>query len=66
MSNLEELEHRIQNLPTNELVKFREWFIEFDDLLWDKQLEADSKAGKLHGLVSEALVDYEAGKAREI
>ena len=66
MSNLEELEHRIQNLPTNELVKFREWFIEFDHLLWDKQLEADSKAGKLHGLVSEALVDYEAGKAREI
>ncbi len=66
MSNLEELEHRIQNLPTNELAKFREWFIEFDHLLWDKQLEADSKAGKLHGLVSEALVDYKAGKAREI
>ena len=66
MSNLEELEHRIQNLPTNELAKFREWFIEFDHLLWDKQLEADSKAGKLHGLVSEALVDYQAGKAREI
>ena len=66
MSNLEELEHRIQNLPTNELVKFREWFIEFDHLLWDKQLETDSKAGKLHGLVSEALADYQAGKAREI
>ena len=66
MSNLEELEHRIQNLPTNELAKFREWFIEFDNLLWDKQLEADSKAGKLHGLVAEALVDYQAGKAREI
>ena len=66
MSNLEELEHRIQNLPTNELAKFREWFIEFDHLLWDKQLEADSKAGKLHGLVSGALADYQAGKAREI
>ncbi len=66
MSNLEELEHRIQNLPTNELAKFRERFIEFDHLIWDKQLEADSKAGKLRGLVSEALVDYQTGKAREI
>ena len=66
MSNLEELEHRIQNLPANELAKFREWFFEFDHLLWDKQIEGDSKTGKLHGLVSEALVDYEAGKAREI
>lgn len=53
MSDLEELEHKIQNLPTEELSKFRAWFIEFDHLLWDKQIEADSKAGKLHGLVSE-------------
>ena len=66
MSDLEKLEIKIKNLPTEELSKFRAWFIEFDHLLWDKQLEGDSKAGKLHGLVSEALVDYQAGKAREI
>ena len=66
MNDLEELEHRIQNLPTNDLAKFREWFIKFDHLVWDKQIEADSKAGKLHGLVSEALADYQPGKAREI
>jgi len=48
------------------LAKFREWFIKFDHLLWDRQIEADAKAGKLRGLVSEALVDYQAGKAREI
>lgn len=55
MSNLEELEQKIQNLPAEELAKFRAWFIEFDHLIWDKQIEADSKAGKLQGLVSEAL-----------
>lgn len=66
MSDLEELEHKIKNLPTEDLSKFRAWFIEFDQLLWDKQIEADSRAGKLQGLVSEALVDYRAGKAREI
>ena len=29
MSDLEELEHKIQNLPVEELSKFRAWFIEF-------------------------------------
>ena len=66
MSELEELEHKIQNLSIEELSKFRAWFIEFDHLLWDKQIEADSKAGKLHGLISEARADYQAGKARKI
>lgn len=66
MSDLEELEHRIQNLPADELAKFRAWFIEYDHLIWDRQIEADSKAGKLRGLISEALADYKAGKAREI
>ena len=66
MSNLEELEYKIQNLPIEDLSKFRAWFVEFDHLLWDKQLEADSKARKFHGLVAEAQADYLAGKAREI
>ena len=66
MSDLEELENKIQNLPIEELSKFRAWFIEFDHLVWDKQIEADSKARRLRGLVSEARADYQAGKAREI
>lgn len=66
MSELEQLEQKIRSFPPSELAKFREWFIEFDHLLWDKQIEADSKAGKLDGLVAEALADYKAGKAREI
>lgn len=66
MSELEELERRIRDLRPEDLAKFRAWFIEFDHLLWDKQIEADSKAGKLDGLIAEALADYKAGKAREI
>jgi hypothetical protein len=66
MNDLKELERKIQNLPIEELSKFRAWFIEFDHLVWDKQIEADSRAGKLDGLVSEARADYQAGKAREI
>jgi hypothetical protein len=66
MSELEQIEKRIQSLSPEEFAKFRAWFIEFDARAWDKQIEADVKAGKLDGLVAEALADYKAGKAREL
>jgi hypothetical protein len=66
MGELEEIEQRIRKLPPEDLAKFRGWFIEFDHLLWDRQIEADSKAGKLDKLAAEALADYKAGKAREV
>lgn len=66
MSELEEIEQRIRKLPPDELARFRAWFAEFDHALWDRQIEADSKASKLDKLVAEALSDYRAGKAREI
>jgi hypothetical protein len=66
MSELEQIEKRIQNLSAEEFAKLRAWFIEFDARAWDKQIEADIKAGKLEGLVAEALADYKAGKAREL
>jgi hypothetical protein len=66
MSELEELEKRIRNLPPDELAKFRAWFVEFDHLMWDRQIEADAKTGKLAPLVNEALSDYKTGKARKI
>ena len=50
MGELEDLENRIRSLPPEELAKFREWFYEFDHLLWDQQIAADSQAGKLDKL----------------
>ena len=66
MSELEELEKRVRELSAEELAKFRAWFTEFDNLLWDRQIEQDAKSGKLDSLVSEALQDYKAGKARKL
>ena len=66
MSEVEQLENRIQNLSPEELAKFRAWFLEFDARVWDTQIEADLKAGKLSDLIAEALADYKAGKAREL
>jgi hypothetical protein len=66
MSEIEQLEQRIQKLSQRDLAKFRAWFVKYDARVWDAQIEADSKAGKLHGLIAEALTDYKAGKAREL
>jgi hypothetical protein len=66
MSELEELENRIRNLPPEDLAKFRAWFVEFDHVLWDRQIQTDAKSGKLDRLVNEALADYKTGKARKI
>jgi hypothetical protein len=48
------------------LAKFRAWFIEFDGRVWDEQIEADVKAGKLKNLAAEALAEYKAGKTRKL
>jgi hypothetical protein len=66
MSKVEQLEKQIQSLSETELAEFRAWFIEFDHLLWDRQIETDSGSGKLDKLAAQALADYKAGKARKI
>jgi hypothetical protein len=66
MSELEERENRIRNLPPEDLARFRAWFVEFDHVLWDRQIQSDAKSGKLDRLVNEALADYKAGKATKI
>ncbi len=66
MSDLEELEERVESLSPEKLKKFRAWFAEFDARAWDEQIAADAKAGKLDALVSGALAEYKAGKTREL
>jgi hypothetical protein len=66
MGKLEELEQHIKSLPPDELARFRAWFLEFDHQVWDRQIEADAKGGKLDRLVNESMADYKAGKARGI
>ncbi|HXO22901.1 MAG TPA: hypothetical protein VOA87_23540 [Thermoanaerobaculia bacterium] len=66
MSEVEELEKQIEHLSPEELSKLRSWFYELDARLWDQQIEADGRAGKLDGLIGEALAEYKAGKAREL
>jgi hypothetical protein len=57
---------QIASLTPEELASFRQWYASFDSDAWDRQIEADLKAGKLDALMAEAQAELEAGKAREL
>lgn len=63
MSRVKDLESRIQELSAEELTAFREWFIKFDADIWDQELEADAKGGKLDGPAESALRNHSAGRS---
>ena len=65
-TNIQTIEQAIQQLPPQDLAEFRRWFAQFDDAVWDAQIEADADAGKLDALAAEALAEYHNGKARQI
>ncbi len=66
MSRVENIESEIRQLSTEELTAFREWFTRFDAEAWDRQFEADVKAGKLDGLAERALRDHAAGRSTKL
>lgn len=66
MSQVEELQTRIRNLPTEEFSELREWFLALEDELWDQQISADFKAGKFNKLIEKARAEFAQGKAREL
>ena len=66
MSEVEQIESRIKSLSPVDLTELRAWFAEFDAQAWDRQIEADSVAGRLDGLVEESMSEYKAGKSRAL
>ena len=54
MSKVKDIESQIRELSTEELAAFRRWFADFDAEAWDRQFEADVKAGKLDALADRA------------
>ena len=66
MTQVEELQTRIRNLPTEDFSELREWFLQFEDELWDQQISADFKAGKFDRLIEKARAEFAQGKAREL
>ena len=66
MTKIEQLEREVSGLTPTELAQFREWFAAFDAAEWDRQFEADAKAGKLDALADAALADHRAGRSKKL
>ncbi len=65
-SKVETLEKEIQDLSRDELASFRKWFVKFDAVEWDRQIENDIEAGKLDKLAARALAAHKRGESREL
>jgi hypothetical protein len=63
MSRVERLEAQIKSLSPDELEAFRLWFAAFDADAWDRQIQTDSREGKLAALAERALKDHKAGRS---
>ena len=66
MTRIEEIEHAVNALPSEEYSKFRQWFFERDSVEWDRQLESDVSNGKLDFLCKEALEEKKTGKLKKL
>ena len=63
MRKAEDIERQIAELSHEEFAKLRDWFLEQDAAAWDRQIEADVRAGKLDALADAALKDHKNGKS---
>ncbi|TGQ92007.1 hypothetical protein EN847_34895, partial [Mesorhizobium sp. M1C.F.Ca.ET.204.01.1.1] len=54
------------DLDPAEFKAFAAWFEALQADLWDKQIEADAKAGRLDKLAEQALAEIWAGKLRPL
>jgi hypothetical protein len=66
MSKIEQIEREIQELTSEELATFRKWFLEFDAVVWDRQIEEDARAGRLDTLADKAIKDFKSGRCSEL
>ncbi len=65
MTAIQELETAVQQLSEDDFVAFRNWFVEYDAQLWDRQFEDDVQAGRLDWLADEAREALREGHCSE-
>ena len=66
MSKVEAIEQQIEKLSADELAAFRRWYAAFDTEDWDRQFEADVKAGRLDALADQALRAHSTGQTKPL
>jgi hypothetical protein len=65
-SKLKDFFTKVAALNDRELMRFREWFSDFDASTWDRQPEHDVAAGKLDTVAERALAAYRSGQSKPL
>ena len=66
MSRIAKIQQLILALPEADYRQLRQWCSELDWEKWDREIEADSGAGKLDFLIAEALEEKEKGTLQDL
>jgi hypothetical protein len=66
MSKIDELKADIERLPSEELAELFRWLSAREWESWDKEIDADSQAGRLDFLVREAREEKAKGTLKDM
>ena len=66
LATVEEIEKAVSGLSREELARFRTWYGEFEAKVWDKQFEADVKAGRLDKVGDQAIKEFRKGRCTKL
>jgi hypothetical protein len=61
-----EIKTAVMNLNKTELNELLGWLEEYQESLWDKQIEEDIQSGKLDSLIEKARKEFKEGKCRQL
>ncbi len=64
--SIQEIETAIRRLSSEELAALSQWFEEYVADEWDRQIEADARAGRFKAAGERAKADYEAGRCTRL
>ena len=66
MTKLEKIEQDVAALTNEEIRQFADWFIEFQEELWDRQIARDAAEGRLDKLAEAAVAHHRAGRTTRL
>jgi nicotinate-nucleotide pyrophosphorylase len=66
MSTVEEIERAVEQLRPPDFARFAAWVERKRTEEWDRQIEADAKAGQLDKFIDEALSDLREGRTTRL
>ncbi|MCB0254987.1 MAG: hypothetical protein H6649_09090 [Caldilineae bacterium] len=64
--NIQEIEVAIMKLPVPDMLKLATWLADYQQHVWDREIEDDLETGRLDSLLAEVEAEYKAGQARPL